>query len=194
MAEGRLPAEGPVRIGPVSLPPGRLITGHPDPAIAWATVDPVPESGRVWAALSELHPQTGLVPIQLDGLPADSLRWEGLGRDDLRPWDSGEFQLPEDLRDAHGLDVGAVLEDLWDGWVPPDGGDPEEQAMREPFSLQFPGLAPPGRTPLTPAERQRALDEVLPRIRESDRATPAARIGLIPAVPPMCWRCSAGKL
>jgi len=67
---GRLPDEGPIRIGSVTLPAGRLITGWhgSDHHVAWVTADPVPDSGQVWAALSELHPQTGLVPIQLDGL------------------------------------------------------------------------------------------------------------------------------
>jgi hypothetical protein len=63
MAKGRLPEEdGPVRLGSVTLPAGKLIMGNlPREPVAWATVDPVPDSGRVWAALSELHPQTGLV-------------------------------------------------------------------------------------------------------------------------------------
>jgi hypothetical protein len=85
MINGWLPDEGPVRLGPVALPPGRLITGNIEgDHVAWATVDPVPESGRVWVVLSELHPQTGLVPIQLDGLYGDT----------RRPWDDGEFIEP----------------------------------------------------------------------------------------------------
>ena len=55
-------------LGPVTLPAGKLITGYPGTGyVAWATVDPVPDSGPVWAALSELHPGTGLIPILLDG-------------------------------------------------------------------------------------------------------------------------------
>jgi len=69
MVKGRLPAEGPVRLGSVALPAGRLVMGNqPRDPVAWATVDPVPEWGQVWAALSDLHPQPGLVPILLDGL------------------------------------------------------------------------------------------------------------------------------
>ena len=72
--------EGPARLGPVTLPAGKLIMDSvPGEPVAWATVDPVPGSGRVWAALSRLHPQTGLVPIQLDGLHGDT----------RRPWDDG---------------------------------------------------------------------------------------------------------
>jgi hypothetical protein len=173
MVKGRLPDEGPVRLGPVTLPAGRLITGYGGrDHVAWATVDPVPESGRVWAALSELHPQTGLVPIQLDGY----------GGDTRRPWDDGDFTRPEDPREADGLDAGAVLEDLWRDWVPlPDQDDPELMEMRAPFTLEFPGLAAPERVTLTPAERQQALDVVLPRIRLAHGATPAARIGLVAA-------------
>jgi hypothetical protein len=116
MINGWLPDEGPVRLGPVALPPGRLITGNIEgDHVVWATVDPVPESGRVWAALSELHPQTGLVPIQLDGLRVDTLfpsDRRGLPGDALRPWDNGEFDRPEDPREADGLDAGALLRDM----------------------------------------------------------------------------------
>ena len=174
MVTGRLPDEGPVRIGPVTLPPGMLVTGWHggDHHVAWATVDPVPGSGQVWAALAELHPQTGLVPIQLDGLSGDT----------RRPWDNGEFVLPENPRDADSVDVGAFLKSGWRCWVPPpDEDDPEWIEALRPFTREWPGLAPPGRTPLTPAERRHALDVVLPRIRVAHRATAEARIGLVAA-------------
>src|ERR1051326_851662 len=112
MVTARLPDKGPVRLGPVTLPAGRPIAGHDGNQVAWATVDPVPESGRVWAALSELHPRTGLVPIQLDGLDGDT----------RRPWDTDGFARREDPRQADGLDAGAVLAGLWRDWLPP----PEE--------------------------------------------------------------------
>jgi hypothetical protein len=175
MVNGRLPGEGPVRLGSVTLPAGRLISGNIEgDHVAWATVDPVPESGRVWAALSGLHPQTGLVPIQLDGLSGDT----------RRPWDDGEFIEPADPREADGLDVGAVLRFNWRAWLPPpswEDDDPEYVQIRAPFTREWPGLAPPERTPLTPAERQQALDVVLPRIRQAHMATPQARIGLVAA-------------
>jgi len=64
------------------------------------------------------------------------------------------------------VDAGALLEDLWRDWVSwPEEDDPEAIERRWPFTLEFPGLAPPGYTPLTPAERQQALEVVLPRIR-----------------------------
>jgi hypothetical protein len=184
MVAARLPEEGELRLGSVRLPAGRLINGWHgrDHHVAWATVEPVPESGRVWAALSELHPQTGLVPIRLDGLRGDTMapRFRvGIGPDGLRPWDNGEFGKPEDPGEADSLEVGALLHDMWNRWVPPpDEDDPEWIEMRAPFTREWPGLAAPQRTPLTPAERQQALDSVRLRIRQ---AHGAARIGLVAA-------------
>lgn len=173
MVKGRLPDDGPVRLGPVTLPAGKLITGNNrSDHVAWATVDPVPGSGRVWAALSGLHSRTGLVPIQLDGL----------GGDPRRPWDDGEFTEPADPREADGLDAGAVLRFGWRAWLPPPSWEnPEYVQMRAPFTREWPGLAPPQRMPLTPAGRQQALDVALPRIRQAHGATPQARIGLVAA-------------
>ena len=181
VANGPLPDEGPARLGPVTLPPGKLITGWhgSDHHVAWATVDPVPDSGQVWAALSELHPQTGLVPIVLDGL-LGGLPHDGLPEDALRPWDSGEFIPPEDPRGADSVDVGAVLHDMWRSWMPlPDEDDLELVEMRAPFTREWPGLAPREHTLLTAAQRRHALDVVLPRVRQS--ATTVARIGLVAA-------------
>jgi hypothetical protein len=174
MTEGRLPGEGPVRLGPVTLPAGKLITGYlgKDHHVAWATVDPVPDSGRVWAALSGLHPRTGLVPIQLDGLSGDT----------RRPWDAGEFIEPADPGEADGLDAAAVLRFDWHAWVPhPRRDDRELMQTRAPFTLEWPGLSPPERAALTQAERQRALDVELPRIRRANGTAPQARIGLVAA-------------
>jgi hypothetical protein len=184
MDKGRLPDEGPVRFGSVTLPAGRLITNWGGEPVAWATADPVPDSGRVWAALSELHPQTGLVPIQLDGLRVDSMfprDRQGLPDDALRPWDNGEFSRPEDPREADGTDASALLKELWRGSVWCDVDDPEAMEQWAPFTLDWPGLAAPEHAPLTPAERGHAFDEILPRIRRSHSATPMARIGLVAA-------------
>jgi hypothetical protein len=173
VASGRLPGEGAVRLGPVTLPTGKLIPGNPPGEhVAWATVDPVPASGRVWAALSELHPRTGLVPVQLDGLSGDP----------RRPWDDGDFIEPTDPREADGLNAETVLRFDWRAWLPPLSRDDAEYIqMRAPFTREWPGLAPPERTPLTPAGQQEALDVVLPRIRRAHGATPQARIGLVAA-------------
>jgi Domain of unknown function (DUF4253) len=161
MADGQLPGEGPVRLGPVALPAGKLVTGFWGEPVAWVTVDPVPESGRVWAALSEMHPRTGLVPIQ---------------------WDDEGFTEPEDPREADELDAEAVLRARWHRWLgPPRDDTPDWRQIRAPFDREFPGLAAPGRTPLAPAERRHALEVALPRIRRTRRVTPAARIGLVAA-------------
>jgi hypothetical protein len=148
-------------------------------------VDPVRDAGQVWAALYELHPQTGLVPIQLDGLrvstmfPRDRV---GIRPDGLRPWDNEEFNRPENPGAADRLDVSAVLRDEWRSWVPlRDEDDPELAELRWPSTLEWPGLALPQHIPVTSAERQQALDVVLPRLRQAHRATPEARIGLIAA-------------
>ena len=172
MTEGRLPGKGPVRLGRVALPAGRLITGYGGIGyVAWATVDPVPESGRVWAALSELHPETGLVPVQVDSLDAD------IGR----PWNGGDFLEPQDPHEVDRMDVGALLENLWRGSVWADVDDAEAMQRWAPFTLKWPGLAAPEPAPLTPAEMQHALDVVLPQIRTARRETPDARIALVVA-------------
>src|ERR1700729_1289194 len=146
MVQGRLPDEGPVQLGSVILPAGRLVMGNqPNEPVAWATVDPVPEAGRAWAALSELHPRTGLVPIQLDGLRVDSLfpgDRQGLPGDALRPWDNGEFSRPADPREADRLDAGALLAGRWRDWVSrPDEDDRESIERRGPVP---PARARPG--------------------------------------------------
>jgi hypothetical protein len=111
MVKGQLPGEGPFQLGPVSLPAGKLIMGNiPGEAVAWAKMDPVPGSSLICDALSELHSQTGLVPIQLDGFRVDSMfpsDTRGLPGDALRPWDNGQFSRPENPREADGLEVGA---------------------------------------------------------------------------------------
>ena len=172
MIKGQLPDEGSARLGPVILPAGKLVDGYPGTGhVAWVTVDPVPDSGRVWAALSELHSHTGLIPILVGrhyntaGLPFDLFK-------------------PQDPREADRVDVGALLENLWRGSVWADVDDPEAMERWSPFSLEWPGLAPPESTPLTSAERQQALGVMLPQIRQEHAETPDAQIGLVAASRP----------
>jgi hypothetical protein len=57
MTTADVPADGEVQIGVIHLPAGRRIRsedGRREP-VAWATTEPVPDAGRVWAALSEVH-------------------------------------------------------------------------------------------------------------------------------------------
>lgn len=169
MLKGQLPDEGPARLGPVILPTGKLVDGYTGTGhVAWVTADPVPDSGRVWAALSELHSHTGLIPILLGrhyntaGLPLDLFK-------------------PEHPREADRVDVGALLENLWRGSVWADVDDPEAMERWSPFTLEWPGLAPPERALLTPGEQQQALGVMLPQIRQEHAETPEARIGLVAA-------------
>jgi hypothetical protein len=59
--------------------------------------------------------------------------------------------------------------------------DPAFVQQRAPFTRAFPGVAPPERTPLSPAQRQQALDWLLPLMRLTSLPTPTARIGLVAA-------------
>jgi len=169
MATGSLPEEGELRLGSIILPAGKRIHAGYDPAIpvTWVTRQAVPDAGRVWAALSAAHPDTGLVPFLLGILPGDP----------ARPWDTGEFSIPAYPAQPGHAGAAEVLADRWDGEMPSDEevdeDDDEWAAMRAPFSRQFPGLAPAGDTPLSP----RQLDQTLGSL-------PAARIGLVQATRP----------
>jgi Domain of unknown function (DUF4253) len=180
MVKGRLPEERQLRLGSVTLPAGRLIFGNygsGDP-IAWATVQPVPEPGRVWAALSELHPHTGLVPILLDGLDGDT----------RRPWDNAEFTDPVDITALDALDAGTVLETMWtDSLGTLHGGEQEHPDIirqRAPFTSLFPGPAPPEQTPLDPAQLQEALDS----LRQSARIALVATDRPADVLPEIGWQ------
>jgi hypothetical protein len=165
MVKGVLPEEGALRIGAVNLAAGAIIsanygTGAP---VAWATVDPVREAGAVWAALSGVHEETGLVPILLDGL----------GGDTRRPWDNGEFDDTAVSREPKAADVSRLLEDMWSDAVR-YAEDAEAVRDRAPFGRRFPGMAPPEDGQLTDLEFRQALGSSLP----------SARIGLVPAERP----------
>ena len=63
MAMTRLPRNGELKLGGITLPPGHRITPEDVPApVAWVTRRTVPNPGATWAALRALHGQTGLVP------------------------------------------------------------------------------------------------------------------------------------
>jgi hypothetical protein len=166
MAISDLPEDGELRLGAVTLPAGKRITaayGSGGP-VAWVTRQPVPSPGTAWAALSAAHRETGLVPILLAGLDDDT----------KRPWDDEEFDDPEDIGILDQLDAARVLADDWaDGLEELEPGEEEASAAieeRGPFGPQFPGLAPPEETPLSPG-----------RLREVLGALPPARLGLVPS-------------
>jgi hypothetical protein len=85
-----MPADGELRIGSVLLSAGRRVRandGRGDP-VAWATTEPVPDAGRVWAALSQEHAQSGLVPLLLSGIEGSG----GTEHPDFRT--DGSLSLP----------------------------------------------------------------------------------------------------
>lgn len=168
-----LPEDGELRIGSITLPAGKRLraefgSGAP---VAWVTVQPVADAGRVWAALSDAHRETGLVPFLLSGLHGST----------QRPWDDQEFDEPADVAPLAGMEAASVLKEMWDGsayeigYEDADEEDEDEGmvAMRAPFSKQFPGLAPGEDVPLS----QDRIDHVLGSL-------PATRIGLVPASRP----------
>lgn len=60
----------PAQVGPVALPAGkRQLAGHTGQLVAWATVEPMPDAGRTWLALSAVSADTGLIPALLEPVP-----------------------------------------------------------------------------------------------------------------------------
>ena len=105
MTAADLPDDGPAQVGPVPLPRGKRVvagfnSGQP---VAWATSEPVADAGMVWLALSDLHRETGLVPILITGLDDDG----------TRPWDDGEFGDPADIAQLDRMNAALVLETAW---------------------------------------------------------------------------------
>lgn len=93
-----LPENGDVRVGNVQLPAGRQVVagyGSGGP-VAWATLQPVADPGRIWQALSDIAPDTGLVPFLLSGLDETT----------ARPWDEDEFSDPRGHQRAHAPGCG----------------------------------------------------------------------------------------
>ncbi len=174
MAASSLPEEGELRVGSVRLPAGRQVRAggglEVKVPVAWVTHQAVPDAGRVWAALSDAHQETGLVPFLLGSLDGDG----------TRPWDTEEFSHRTDPARLDHMDAAEVLTEMWDGEMPAEEDEEENErwaAMRAPFSRQFPGLAPAGDRALS----RGAFDHVLGSL-------PPRRIGLVPAGPPMSCR------
>jgi hypothetical protein len=163
-----VPADGPVQLGSVQLPAGRRLSGWDEDAPRlWATSEPVPDAGRVWQALTDMHPDTGLVPILLGFL---------YGGHTGRPWDAEEFGPRCDLADVDRLDAAAVLAQEWAGSVPTADeleSDRELAEMVAPYGERFPGLAGGQDRALTEVELARARGWFGP-----------ARIGLVRASRP----------
>lgn len=92
-----------------------------------------------------------------------------------RPWDSGELAEPYPLSAVDAVDPAALLAEYWGYQVEPedDDGDPQQFSEIEPFSREFPGLAPASDGALGGAEMAAALRLIRP-----------ARLGLVPALRP----------
>lgn len=136
MATTRIPDDGQVRLGPVTLPPGRRVTPEDGAPIAWVTENPVPRPGQAWSALRDLHPNTGLVPVLLDP---------------FEPWDSSVgfgFEGALDPDEIDRVDPAQVLAEVWrdDETGPPPKGESD--------------LAPAGKARLPPATLTAALDSI----------------------------------
>jgi len=158
MVTGILPEDGPAQVGPVALPPGRRQYSEDDDLlVAWATVDPMPDAGRAWLALSAAHAETGLVPVLLEPAPPAEERGG-------RPYFG--FYLPADVALIDQMSAENVLAKGWSG----EFDDPGAAVGRAPFGDRFPGLAPAESEPLPAAELQRAVS-----------ALPSAYLGLVSA-------------
>jgi hypothetical protein len=158
MATGVLPEDGPVQVGPVTLPAGRRQYSEDDgQLVAWATEDPMPDAGRAWLALSAVHAETGLVPVLLEPAPTAG--------------DHGDppyfgFYLPADVALMDRMFAETVLARDWSG----EFDAPGAAAHRAPFGDRFPGLAPAESEHLPTAELQQAVS-----------ALPPAHLGLVSA-------------
>jgi Domain of unknown function (DUF4253) len=176
MTTADVPADGEVRIGATRLPAGRRVRsngGRGEP-VAWVTTEPVQDAGRVWAALSDVHAQSGLVPFLLSGIAGGT----------ERPWDSQEFRDRDDLTELDHLDAAEFLQEQWRGRTTEyDDYDEEDEEYDDdefasgvaeevaPFSRrQFPGLAKAEDHELDAGQ----FDRVLSGLGQ-------ARVGLVPA-------------
>jgi hypothetical protein len=163
MADGMLPQDGELQLGPVRLPAGqRVKPDGMDPPVAWVTRGVVADAGLVWSALSDVHGQTGLVPVLVHD-DADDL-------EDL-------FMAPCDVAELDRLDAAELLEARWEG-------DRDEEDFERGAMLPFPGLAPPTGGGPDDAARMAALRSVQPA---SIALIPAARPADV--LPTVGWTC-----
>jgi Domain of unknown function (DUF4253) len=158
MVTGVVPEDGRAQVGPVALPEGRRqYAEDTDELVAWATVDPMPDAGRVWLALSAAHAETGLVPVLLQPPPP--------GPGDEGPPYFG-FYHPVDVALLDQISAEDVFAVNWSHYFE----DPRSPAYRAPFGDRFPGLAPAESEPLPAAKMRDALSPL-----------PPAHLGLVSA-------------
>lgn len=156
MPAEQLPEDGELRLGSAVLQGRRVrAVGGTKPEVAWATSEPVPGVGQIWLELSGLAVQTGLQPVlwSLQGTPLRS------------PKKAEQFEPPPGLAEIDGIDGGVVLAQLWEERAVDDGDEESAEwidAMIEPFSRDFPGLAAPGEEQRPAPELAAVLDALPP--------------------------------
>jgi hypothetical protein len=121
-----------LQVGPVVRPAGRRVTPLEDDApVAWVTRSAVPEPRLVWSALTDLHDQTGLVPVVLQD-----------DEDDIED----VFFEPCDVGQVDRLDPAELLAAHWEGEFDDDGqqapGHRETLRVTEFLGLKAPGEGP----------------------------------------------------
>ncbi len=146
MADSILPDDGEARICSVPLAAGARRYSPDGQPVAWVTAEPVTDAGRMWLALSDAQPDSGLVPVLLDATAASNAGDSP---------DLGRLSPPE----PSWLDDFAAADVLAEGWqarLPPADGD-DSSGQLAPFGREFPGLAPATTERLSMAELQQAL-------------------------------------
>lgn len=132
MVAAELPEDGEARLGWVRLPPGRRIVPDGHGPVAWVTSSDVRDPGPVWAALTDLHPLTGLVPVLLE--------------DDGRGADGEDFFFYEPV-DPRDIDVADPARELAERWVDPEHEEEMFVPYATPRSSEFLGLRGQGEGP-----------------------------------------------
>jgi hypothetical protein len=136
MEDVPLPQDGPALVAGVQLPAGQRIYGGDDDGgdtslVAWVTSRPMADAGYAWLALSDAHPQTGLVPVlasraaNMDGIDGEAFMFSGA----------------EDIGMIDSLNVREILAAQWDVGEE-ETFDARAAKLRDPFGPKFPGLAP----------------------------------------------------
>src|SRR5215467_7913904 len=164
-----LPADGEIQLGPVRLPEGRRVIPyeHDDP-VAWVTLGTMPDPGLAWSALTDLHGETGLLPVVLYDEADDY--------DDL-------FMEPCDVAEIDRLDVAGLLATRWQGELQDDADEHDHGPSfpGTPHATEFLGLKQPGEGGNSLFDIVRAVvgamhdpdaQEELRRRSELDRETP----------------------
>jgi hypothetical protein len=135
--------------------------------VAWVTLEPEAQAGRLWLALSQLAGQTGLQPLLQVGADGDT---------DYRP--VYDYIQPHSVALADNLDVATLLSRGWGDGLLEDWGeslegdldplgifqdydpwsDPAFAGRFAPYGRQFLGLAPGNSERVSEDEITRAVD------------------------------------